>query len=240
VHKGHELKFIFWKAVNATYETDFNATMKELGAKVPKAIEAFLSKGVPHFYKAFISIIPKCDNVDNNIVETLNSYVYKARPMPLIWMLEDIKTSLIERMHNKVNMMLKYDDVVCPRIMKKIEKLKLDSRWCTPIPALNNKFQVRVGEDQYIMDLNANTYSCRLWSLSGIPCSHAIFCIHYMKQDVVDYVDDYFKENAYYLAYKYALYPINGKKIWPVADGEKVKPLLYKKGLGKPKISRKK
>jgi len=61
-----------------------------------------------------------------------------------------------------------------------------------------------------------------------------------MKQDVVYYVDDYFKKNTYYLAYKYALEPINVKKMWSLADGEKVKPPLYKKGLGKPKISKKK
>ena len=97
MYKGQELKFLFWKAVNVTYEADFNAAIKELGAKVPEVAEAFLSKWVHHFCKAFISIIPKCDNVDNNIAKTFNGYACRAGTIPLIWMLKDIKTSLMEK-----------------------------------------------------------------------------------------------------------------------------------------------
>ena len=118
ITQGTRAEISILEGWNATDEANFNATIKELEAKVPKAAEAFLSKRVHHFYKTFISIILKCDNVDNNIVETFNGYICKIRTMHLIWILEDIRTLLREMMHNKVNMMLKYNDMVCPRIRK--------------------------------------------------------------------------------------------------------------------------
>ena len=68
----------------ATYQIKFNVDVNELGDEVPQVAEDFLSKGVHHFYKAFISIILKSDNVDNNIAETFNGYIYKARTMSII------------------------------------------------------------------------------------------------------------------------------------------------------------
>ena len=56
------------------------------------AAQDFNDKGVNRFCKAFFSPLSKCDNVDNNMAETFNGWICKARLLPIIDMLEDIRT----------------------------------------------------------------------------------------------------------------------------------------------------
>ena len=100
----------------------------------------------------------------------------------------------MERMFKKLALMSDSDDVLCPRVRKKLEKLKVKSSNCHCKPATSNKFQVFDGDGVYLVDINARSCSCNAWDLTGIPCKHAITSIGYMREDPKDYVDDVFKK----------------------------------------------
>ncbi|WOL20679.1 hypothetical protein Cni_G29484 [Canna indica] len=68
-----------------------NRVMNELQATSPRSHEDFISVGVTKFCQAcMISSSCKSDVVSNNINETFNGYILKARSKPIIDMLEDI------------------------------------------------------------------------------------------------------------------------------------------------------
>ena len=69
----------------------------------------------------------KCDATDNNLCEAFNGTICKARTKPLLVMLEDIRTYLMERMFKKLALMSDSNDVLCLRVRKKLEKLKIKS-----------------------------------------------------------------------------------------------------------------
>ena len=73
----------------------------------------------------FCRCILKCDATDNNLCEAFNGTICKIRTKSLLVMLEDIKTYLMERMFKKLTLMSDSDDVLCPRVRKKLEKLKV-------------------------------------------------------------------------------------------------------------------
>ncbi|WOL16832.1 hypothetical protein Cni_G25620 [Canna indica] len=77
--------------------------------------------------------------VDHNLSECFNAYILKARTKPLIDMLEEIRTSVMQRIALKREKMLSWTDELCPRIKKTLEQNKLDSRGSIPTPGGQNR-----------------------------------------------------------------------------------------------------
>ncbi|XP_048133712.1 uncharacterized protein LOC115725873 [Rhodamnia argentea] len=217
LHKGDALKNLFWRAVRCTFQAEFDLEMANLKEECPKGYEDFMRQGPKHFCKAFIKTGTKCDAVDNNLSETFNGYLCIPRTKPILKMLEEIRTMLMDRMAKRSQLMMDRIDPICPRIRMKLEKTKLESKCCTARAAMGNNFEVQVFDNRFVVDLARKTCACREWDLSGIPCKHAICCISFMKFDINDYVDDCFKKDAYEKCYQYFLPAMNGQQMWPKA-----------------------
>ena len=66
---------------------------------------------------------------------------------------------------------------LCPRIRAVVAENKLVSRRCIVVHAGEYRFDVTMLADRFVVDLNAQTCTCRYLSIRGIPCPHAIACI---------------------------------------------------------------
>ncbi|WOL10605.1 hypothetical protein Cni_G19364 [Canna indica] len=78
--------------------------------------------------KAHVSTVCKSDNVTNNISETFNAYILKARSKLIVDMLEEIRRMLMQRMHMKREMVSKWSSDICPNIRRKLEKKPLTGK----------------------------------------------------------------------------------------------------------------
>ena len=114
VYGGKELKGIFWKILYATWQAQYEKELEELRAIDEATAISFMSKDKNVFCRAFISTLPKCESVDNNMAETFNGWICRARTMPIIEMLEEIRTALMERMKLKTDMIADTTDELCP------------------------------------------------------------------------------------------------------------------------------
>ncbi|KAF2324187.1 hypothetical protein GH714_009601 [Hevea brasiliensis] len=155
-------------------------------------------------------------------------------------MLEEIRSYLMERIYNKYESGLQCEDAIYLRIRRKIEAAKLGAKFYIVKLAVGNKFQVSHGENVFIVSLVNKCCSCREWDLSGIPCSHALTNIHFMKHNPVDYVDPYYSKIQYLVIYQNALEPLNGLEMWPEVDGLAILPPQHKNMPGRQKRNRKK
>jgi len=70
----------------------------------------------------------------DKMVEPFNAYMVQARAKHLIYMPEDIRIALMEKIVLKRTTMKKAADDVCPRIRVKLEKEREESRNCHPVP----------------------------------------------------------------------------------------------------------
>ncbi|XP_048141419.1 uncharacterized protein LOC115737020 [Rhodamnia argentea] len=240
LYKGETFRNYFWKAAYATYEAEFNIAIKGMKEESVDAYEDFMRQGPEHFYGAFIKAGRKCDAIENNLSETFNAYICKQREMPIVDMLEAIRTTLMVRMYEKSQLMVDSRDELCPRIRGKVEEAKMKSRCCVAKPCIGGKFEVEVDNDRFEVDLRGMTCTCRQWDISGIPCSHAISCINYMKHEINQYVDDCFKKEAYERCYQFPLPTLSGKKMWPLSIEEPILPPPFGKLPGRPKKQRNK
>ncbi|GJV78173.1 hypothetical protein Tco_1509757 [Tanacetum coccineum] len=114
---------LFWKAAKATYPAKFEQVMKEIN-DISNDRTTLRTDHPESWSRAFFTTDKACDAVENGISECFNALIVDARRKPIINMLEDIRVSLMERMQRMREKHVKWNDVLCPNIIKKFEILK--------------------------------------------------------------------------------------------------------------------
>lgn len=239
-HASPVLEDIFWRALRSTHKADFNATLDVLKGVSEAAYADFMKMEPTKWCKSYVSCLSKCDTVDNNVCETFkNNYVLKSRSKHIIEMLEDIRSSLMEKHYYKVVEMRDVTDKICPEIRRKLEADQHASRLCELRPAMVGKFEVSIGKDQFVVDVNNRTCACRAWDISGVPCAHACKGILYMEKDPADFVHEYYSVQKYLETYSKSIEPMNGYRMWPRVEGFTIKPPPFRSRT-KPGVSKRK
>ena len=124
-HNVIEYKAYFWRIVYSTYEAEFIRNLNVLREVDESVADGFIARDPKVFCRAYIQTLAKCEHVDNNIAETFTGWICRARTMPIIQMLEEIRTALMERMKIKTDSMTNSFDVLCPKVRKKVKKIEV-------------------------------------------------------------------------------------------------------------------
>ncbi|KAI3447044.1 hypothetical protein Pfo_003709 [Paulownia fortunei] len=177
-HKGLALKNILWKAAKATRVVDFEITMAYTHSK------------------CYISL--------NNMSESFNSMILRARCKPIASMLEIIRIILMRR-----DQMEKYNGDLYPKINKLLELMK--KKAMEFIAHWN-------GHDQF-----------EIKKLTGIPGAHVICELYYMRYTPEDYVDNCYKKETFMKIYSHLMGALDGSDMWPKVDLPPLIPPVYEK-----------
>ncbi|XP_078438200.1 uncharacterized protein LOC144708658 [Wolffia australiana] len=239
--KGHStniLRNLFWKAVKCTKREGFQSVIRQMKTLKAEAAQDLLEVGVQNFCRAFISDKPKCEVIDNNMSECFNSFILPSRSKPVIDMLEYMRMAIMERKVKNREIFSESADSLCPRIRWVLEDNRLKCRACRVIHVGHLKFEVSTRGEGYVIDLRAHHCTCRYWAITGIPCPHSIACIHFIRADPANYVNEWLRRDSYQLAYTYGIPPMNGKNMWGGNEGSYLFPPMAKKQPGRPKHTR--
>ncbi|KAK4441601.1 hypothetical protein Salat_0495000 [Sesamum alatum] len=88
----------------------------------------------------------KNDRVTNNIVESFNHWVGELRPKPVLTLLDGLRAKLINRLQIRYERGRRWDNVVTPFVLKKLNTVKEESRQCKLWVASCNQFQANMDE----------------------------------------------------------------------------------------------
>jgi hypothetical protein len=157
-------------------------------------------------------------------------------------MLETIFYKILQRIETKQRESQKWTERICPKIKKKLDKYFEWSNECRVTPASNYLYAVSSHEfeQDYSVDFNTRTCSCKRWQLSGIPCHHAIACCRKDRINPENLVHSCYTVDSYNKAYSFNLAPLRGRVFWEKVNGPKIHPPLYTKVMGRPKKNRRK
>lgn len=125
---------------------------------------------------------------------------------------------------------------MCPKVYKRIEKLKTWANGWIPRWQGNDQFEVK-GPRHAMYKVHITNRSCgyRKWDLCGISFIHAIDALIY---DIYEYVHDCYKVDTYLKIYSNLMNPINGKDLWSPTNNYTLVPPDVEKRLGRPKKAR--
>ncbi|XP_041995695.1 uncharacterized protein LOC121745811 [Salvia splendens] len=219
---GENFKEILWELASSTTHEQYVERMDALRIIYPQAHQYLLGVAPKEkWVKTYFSSHVCCDVILNNICETFNSKITIARELAIITMLEEIRTSQMERIQIRGQWIKTYYHALPPVINEIVDKLYvMASSWR---PTWN-------GEDSYQV-------SGLSWQLTGIPCTHAIATINKNEKDVSDYVSRYYLRSIMSILYENVLYPINEMDNWPKTSdvGFELAPPRTKRQRRRPK-----
>ncbi|KAH9617401.1 hypothetical protein KSS87_018893 [Heliosperma pusillum] len=200
---GQEYRMHFWKIAKSTTPNEFKENIDKLGDISPEAAADLMGRNYEKWCRAFYTPQCQCDAVDNNMSEVFNAYILNSRHKPIITMLEDIRESIMERLHKKRDFIRSKNLAICPRAQEQLEKAKITARGWNSV--FGGKFTIGVREGatqvRYVVDLLNKTCSCNAWQLSGIPCNHSVAAIWHNKERPEAYVAECYKKSMYLKAY---------------------------------------
>ncbi|KAL2925959.1 Plastocyanin [Bienertia sinuspersici] len=123
-----------------------------------------------------------------------------------------------KRLVVKKEEMQKWNGNICPRIQAKLDKSKNMARHCFVMPSSATLFQVSHNMENYRVDLNERTCTCRVWDLTGIPCCHCVAAVYFCHKNAEDYVDACYTKEVYSKAYEHSIPPLESERYWPALD----------------------
>ncbi|XP_024178075.1 uncharacterized protein LOC112183998 [Rosa chinensis] len=240
---GIVLKNLLWSAARDTTKIWFNKHWEDIRAVSADAID-WLNKheNSKHWSRSHFREESKSDMLLNNLCEAFNAEILDCRDKPMLVMLEMLRQNLMVRMNNRRVAGMKWKSEIGPRIQKIIEKNINRSREYNSFRSSDYVFEVQgkkgsVLQSQRTVDLANGACTCRRWTLSSLPCPHAIHCIFIRGEDPKQYVHMYYKKQAYLDAYAHLINPVPGIEYWTIRV-VKIHPPQYKRQPGKPKKAR--
>ena len=228
-----------YQASMATHPQAFRTAMKELERVSKGAWEKMNELDPGAWSKAFFHTHSKADSTENNMSECFNSWIMRARYMPLIDMLTEIHDMIMVRLHKKRDDMASVDCVIVPRMKKKLDLAVKESSGLKVLWDGRANYVVKGNGSSCVVNLEGRTCSCRVWDLTGIPCCHAVTAIQESRQNPIDYVDSWYTKETYMKTYSNIIEVIKGEEFWEDVPGDTVlPPLIVKKLKGWPKKMR--
>ncbi|XP_047150406.1 uncharacterized protein LOC124822445 [Vigna umbellata] len=183
----------------------------------------------------------QCDTLVNNMSEAFNIVLVNTRTKPIITMLEEIRLYMMKRWATNRSRVTSFKSSICPKILSRLLKEGLLTKNWIPSWSAQRLFEVRhvsQSEEKFVVDVDQYSCSCRKWSISGIPCVHALATMRFLNIDLEDYIPVCFKKSTYEEIYSSIIYPINGNNLWEVTQSPDVMPPLTRQMSGCPKKKR--
>ncbi|XP_059591763.1 uncharacterized protein LOC100245246 isoform X1 [Vitis vinifera] len=176
----------------ARLEHDYNVSMFEL-RKYNDTLATWVEENAPEHWA--MSKFPKqrWDKMTTNLAESFNAWLRNERH-------HSIYNFLMEHMAKLGSMLVKHKEesnnwkgCIGPKIEDKVQQKIAKGEVYPVTPLMNGTFGVSIGSTFLNVDIMKRTCTCRGWEMLGIPCEHAAAVILSIGQNVVDFVQDWYK-----------------------------------------------
>ncbi|KAI9174078.1 hypothetical protein LWI28_011645 [Acer negundo] len=153
-------------------------------------------------------------------------------------MFENLRRKMMKRMNKRLQDAAKWGSVLPPLVAKKVAESQDPGRFLQVIPASDAEYEVKDGNKFEIIDIETKTCGCGYWTVSGIPCKHAMAVVTTTRRQGYEFVHQYLSKEAYVKTYSNIIHPIPDESLWPEITFNKVgRELLHELQMSQPLTS---
>ena len=122
-------------------------------------------------------------------------------------MIDDIRKRLMLFIGDRDSKAKGWTSVLVPKMEKLLQKhVSAGQHWI--VNRSNSKVYKVLGDFKCRVDISSWSCSYFRWKLYGFPCVHAIIVMKFLRVDMYQHVEDYFKVSTSRECYSYPIYPI--------------------------------
>ncbi|KAF8408354.1 hypothetical protein HHK36_007503 [Tetracentron sinense] len=235
---GLKLRNFFWVAARAYNNRVFNFAMDKMKRERKEAYEWLMEKPMHSWSRHAFDPKVRSDHVTNNMTESFNQWIGDLRDKPILTLVDSIRVKLMDRIQCRYEKACSWESLVTPKIKRKMDVIKQDSRTCVVVFAGGEEYEVTEGSSRFVVNFDAKSCSCRAWEISGLPCKHLAACIARKRANIEDYCDGYYSKETYLKAHGGIIHPLSDESTWPVGNHNQVEPPPLRRLPGRPKKNR--
>nr|KAJ0226975.1 hypothetical protein LSAT_V11C100047080 [Lactuca sativa] len=175
--KDKELKDLVWACATTTTVRHFEKALEELKKFKAEAHDWLIQIPPAHWARSHFSGRAHTNILLNNLCEILNGKIQGGRDKPIIYCLEYIREYLMKRICNVQREIDRCHGPLTPTATSLLDQMK---RQAQKHKCIFNGVKTQVTThwgDQFIVNLDEKTCTCRHWEITGMLCSHAISVI---------------------------------------------------------------
>ncbi|KAJ4974525.1 hypothetical protein NE237_007699 [Protea cynaroides] len=238
---GMQLGNDFWAACKASSAVQFQKAMSKIQIHNKEAHDWLLKNPVGKWARHAFDHRAKSDHITNDMTKSFSQWIDYLKGKPILTLIDSIRVKLMSRLHRRFEKGCSYKGKLTPRMKKKLELVKSDARFCMPIPAGGNEFEVaEANSRRFVVNLNNKTCDCGVWECSGIPCKHAASALIFKRQNLEDYCDKYYTMERYMQAYGEMIHPLPDlTNLEASGEGGVLQPPLLRRLPGRPHKNKK-
>ncbi|XP_049397147.1 uncharacterized protein LOC125861247 [Solanum stenotomum] len=236
--RSEELHKVFWWCSWTTYEEDFKDKLNMIGSLDKAAAEDLLKYPPNAWCRAYFDTVCKNYEVVNNFTESVNKWILEARGKPIIKMLEEIRTKVMNQLRKKEDEVRFWATEFSPKSMQLFNEYMKIAQKCKVNFNGDYGYEITEGCDRHTVNMILKRCTCRQWDLNGIPCPHAISAMLYNKLDPLSEMSWWYSKEAFLLTYRHKLQPVRSEKFWKVNPHQAMEPPDLVKMVGRPKTKR--
>ncbi len=230
-----------WAAAKSFTIDKFNYHMAKIEEKSPDAL-AWLDDNHPYVWsRSKFSEDSKVDYINNNLSECFNSWVSKTKDQHIVDMHDKIRQMIITKFILRGKIASNMEGIIIPAITNALNAKSKAIKDHEVLICGAMTAEVTVSTIRHAVNLGQKTCTCRVWQVTGKPCSHALAFIAKLSREVCmdDFVHEYFSIERFKKAYAGVFNPITSKHMWPRVDlGYKIKKPKLRRKPGRPRVSR--
>ncbi|KAL2899858.1 Cell cycle checkpoint control protein RAD9B [Bienertia sinuspersici] len=205
---GSAFHKLFWIAANAYNDLFYEKAMSKI-KEHDEAAEQYLRNVDEQWSKHNFDKNVCCDHNTKNFVESFNACTKPNKDMPVLTLLEAVRTRIVKRVGSRFDKAVDMDPNNLTEYAHNILKIRGDeSRLCHATACGGDEFEVRDGHVKFPVTLSSMIYGCGKWQGSGIPCKHGLRVVYNQRLDPANFVSPYFKGAAYKATYANHIHPM--------------------------------
>ncbi|KAM3287426.1 hypothetical protein P3S67_020856 [Capsicum chacoense] len=181
-YRGGEIKNLMWWSAWSTYVEEFEDQQKSMGFVFEQVVKDLLWYPPKHWCRAYFDIVCKNFTCENNFTMSFNKWIVAASAKPIIKMLEHIIIKVMGWLKN-LKEGEKWIEKFYPYAIELYNNFKIIAQGCQVQDNGDLGYEVIEGTDRHVVSLSSKRSTCRIWDLTGIPCSHAIKALEHDKQE---------------------------------------------------------
>ncbi|XP_075083235.1 uncharacterized protein LOC142166987 [Nicotiana tabacum] len=176
--------------------------------------------------------------MDNNLIESFNSWIKESRFKPIIKIFEGIRVKAINMLREHESTVMSWSNDFSPQTMQLYSQYLNIENKCHVHYNGQEGYEASEDGDKHTVNMVVKRCTCRTWDLNGITCPHAIKAIQYNKMNPLTEIHRWYTKEAYFLAYSHKLQPVKGEIFWKVEASHAMEPPKFVKMVGRPKVKR--
>ncbi|CAN6809632.1 hypothetical protein Bca4012_003784 [Brassica carinata] len=137
------------------------------------------------------------------------SWVSEAHEFPITQMIDEFRAKMMQSIYTRQVQSRDWVTTLTPSNEEKLQKEMALAQTLQVSPPEGSLFQVNGGDSSInIVDIDQCDCDCKIWRLTGLPCSHAVAVIMCIEKSPYEYCSRYLTVESHRLMYAESIHPV--------------------------------